>query len=371
MTASEFANRLDAKPVGDSWVARCPAHDDRRASLSIGSGVDGRVLVKCHAGCTVEAITNAANLTTADLFTTAKKRTTAKKIVAAYEYEDEAGTVLYEAVRMDPKDFFQRRPDGRGGWIKNMQGVRRVVYHLSDIHARLTDTAAIEYRRQHNRPDDVFIVEGEKDADRLWCQGLIATTNVGGAGKWRDDYAQQLVTAGVSSVVVLPDNDDAGRQHAADVARSCMAAGLTVKVVTLPNLPVKGDVSDWLQADGQTLEKLLDLVQAAPVYDTPPTREPADLGATLRDVEAFITKHVVLSADAATLIALSIAQTHTSCFDYVAYLNIKSPLPECGKTRLLEVLEALVSKPWRTDRVTAAVLMRKVDAEHPTLLHCY
>jgi hypothetical protein len=93
------------------------------------------------------------------------------------------------------------------------------------------------------------------------------------------------------------------------------------------------------------------------------------LAATLTDVERFIRTYVVLPPEAAALVALWVEQTHAiEAFDYVAYLHIKSPLPECGKTRLLEVLESLVAKPWLTGRVTSAVLMRKVDAEHPVLL---
>jgi putative DNA primase/helicase len=195
VTASELATRLEAKLAGDGWVTRCPAHDDHRASLSIGTGDDGRILVKCHAGCTVEAITTAANLTTADLFTRPKKTATKKKIVATYAYEDEHNQALYEAVRFEPKSFRQRRPDGKGGWLWNMKGVRRVVYHLPDIRVRLSDPECITHRREHNLVDDVFVVEGEKDVDRLWRQGFVATTSVGGAGKWCDDYAQQLVTA--------------------------------------------------------------------------------------------------------------------------------------------------------------------------------
>jgi hypothetical protein len=93
------------------------------------------------------------------------------------------------------------------------------------------------------------------------------------------------------------------------------------------------------------------------------------LSALLAQVEAFIRRFMVLSADQSTLVALWVFQTYClQAFDYIAYLNIHSPLPECGKTRLLEVLEALVPKPWLTGRVTAAVLMRKVDAERPVLL---
>jgi hypothetical protein len=105
----------------------------------------------------------------------------------------------------------------------------------------------------------------------------------------------------------------------------------------------------------------------ATIVDT--ARSSVRLRETLSDVESFIRSYIVLSPEQVRLITLWIAQTYViEAFDYVAYLNIKSPLPECGKTRLLEVLEALVQKPWLTGRVTAAVLMRKVHAERPVLL---
>src|SRR5262249_36843663 len=78
----------------------------------------------------------------------------------------------------------------------------------------------------------------------------------------------------VEQVVVFPDNDDPGRTHADEVARGCHAAGLHVKVVVLPDLPKKGDVSDWLDA-GYTKDDLVALVKATPLYT--PTTTPAAL----------------------------------------------------------------------------------------------
>jgi hypothetical protein len=134
-------------------------------------------------------------------------------------YRDEQGAHLYDVVRFEPKDLRQRRADG--AW--KMAGVRRVLYRLNELQGK-----AIAY-----------VVEGEKDADRLHALGLPGTTNPGGASKnpdrskWREEYSQQLQAAGVESVVVFPDNDDPGRAHADAVARSCYAAGLAVKVVKL------------------------------------------------------------------------------------------------------------------------------------------
>lgn len=268
MTAAELATRWSAKRNGRGWIARCPAHDDQTASASFTDGAKG-VLIRCHAGCATEDIVAKLGLTMADLFNETPSRTAKprRKIVQAYDYEDETEALLYQCVRYDePKDFRQRRPDAKEGWVWNMTGVRRVLYRLPDLRRRLADPDP-EYRRQHGLPDDVFIPEGEKDVDRLLMRGLIATTNLGGAGKWSDEYTKQLIAAGAKSIVVIADNDTPGRRHAADVARSCHAAGLPVKVVDLPDVPEKGDVSDFLrQAGANRLKVLLQLAATALEY---------------------------------------------------------------------------------------------------------
>ncbi len=231
------------KPDGSGWSARCPAHDDQRASLSIGEGADGRVLLHCHAGCPVESIMSAVGLETRDLFP--EKTGSKSNVSTTYHYYDEGGAHLFDVVRFEPKDFRQRRADGT--W--SMQGVRRVLYQLPSLQG-----ASV-----------VYVAEGEKDVDRLRHKGLTATTNPGGAGKWREEYTQQLKAAAIAHVVVLADNDDAGRTHAEQVAASCYAAGLTVKVVSLPGIPAKGDVSDWLDA-GHSKADLVALVKAVAVY---------------------------------------------------------------------------------------------------------
>lgn len=239
----------NARQAGDGWIARCPAHDDARSSLSIGRGRDGRWLLKCHAGCELEAILAAAHLEHADLFPDRERQGESRRIVATYPYHDAGGQHLYDVVRYEPKDFRQRRADG----VWSMQGVSRVLFGLPALQGQLV----------------VYIVEGEKDVLNLNAIGLVATTNAGGAGKWKDDYAHQLRNAAVEHVVILPDNDIPGRAHAARAAASCHAAGLEVKVVELPELPAKGDVSDWL-ATGHTKADLVALVKAATLYAPAP-----------------------------------------------------------------------------------------------------
>ena len=124
-----------------------------------------------------------------------------RQIVATYDYTDEAGHLLYQVVRTQPKGFFQRRPDGEGGWI-NKKSKRQVLYHLREVVE-----API-----------VFVVEGEKDAETLRSQGFVATTNAGGAeAPWLPEFTEALAGR---EVIVIPDNDKPGRDRAARIARA-------------------------------------------------------------------------------------------------------------------------------------------------------
>ncbi len=234
------------------WEACCPAHDDKRASLSITQADDGKVLLKCHAGCETEDITASLNLPMAALFPdyqTARRSGPASLTEAVYDYHDEESHLLFQVVRFDGKKFRQRHPDGQGGWIWKMEGVRLVPYRLPDL------LSSDDQRT-------VFIVEGEKDVETLRKHGEVATTNPGGAGKWRDEYANALQGR---AVVVLPDNDVVGKNHAEAIAASVARVAASVRVLNLPGLPNKGDVSDWLQA-GNTVDHLRSLVDKSPPW---------------------------------------------------------------------------------------------------------
>lgn len=167
----------------------------------------------------------------------------ANQPVAAYDYSDETGNQLYQVVRFEPKDFRQRRPDGAGGWIWKLDGVRQVPFHLPQLLAANDRT--------------IHIVEGEKDVFALERLGLVATTNAGGAGKWSRDFASFFNGA---DVVILPDNDQAGEEHAKKVADLLASSASRIRIVRLPGLPPKGDVSNWI-ANGGTAEKLAALCQ--------------------------------------------------------------------------------------------------------------
>jgi Toprim domain-containing protein len=178
-----------------------------------------------------------------------------KEVVATYDYVDERGELLFQVVRYEPKGFRQRRPNGNGGWIWKLDGVRRVPYQLPELIAAMG--AAQDGDRRACFP------EGERDVLNLWRLGCPATTNPMGAKNWDDRYAMDMKVAGVEEVVVLPDNDAAGERHAIAVSKSCFRAGLKVKIVRLPDLPPKGDISDWINA-GHTKEELERLVSEAP-----------------------------------------------------------------------------------------------------------
>lgn len=249
MTSEALIDLLHgARISGDGWIASCPAHDDRRPSLSVRAGEDGRILVKCHAGCDAEAIVQALGLSLSDLMPEREELNRKARITSTYPYRAENGELLFEVVRLEPKGFRQRRPGGRGGWTWSTHGVRQVPYRLPEL-------SASGGRR-------VFVVEGEKDADRLAALNLIATTNAGGASRWEPALSEALRRR---HVIVIPDNDDPGRRHAATVAHSLFGIAASIRLLVLAGLPPKGDVSTWLDSGG-TAEDLKRLAREAPEW---------------------------------------------------------------------------------------------------------
>ena len=245
------------KAAGEGkWMALCPAHDDKQRSLSIKVGTDGRALMNCHAGCATKSIAAAIGITMADLFPQGSQlaRTThpmeraegvrqRAKLVATYDYRDADGNLLYQTCRFEPKTFRQRRKNPNGDWIYNLEGVTPVLYRLPEVIEAVATGKTIH------------IVEGEKDVQALSKIQYEATTSPMGAGKWRESYSEVLAGA---DVVIFPDNDDTGRSHAQQVAASLYARQCTVKVVSLPGLPPKGDISDWLRdGDLDELEAII------------------------------------------------------------------------------------------------------------------
>lgn len=261
--------KLQAKKVGNNWQAKCPGHDDKSPSLSISRGDDGRILLFCHTGCSFETIVNSLGYETTDLFPS-KTVEPKYEIDQTYDYRDEQGTLLFQAVRkklVNPlecpdaksKSFTQRVPNGNG-WNYSLKDVRRVLYRLPELIAAGVNAT-------------VFIAEGEKDVERLRALGLVATCNPMGAGKWRQEFSKQF--EGQAEVVILADNDKPGMEHASFVASTLKGLAKSVRVLMLPGLPEHGDVSDWLDAGGD-VEALCVLADNQPEWTPPVQPEASD-----------------------------------------------------------------------------------------------
>ncbi len=230
-----LAKLKKAKRQSDgSYLTLCPAHPDKNPSLHITEAED-RLLLKCHAGCSTESICVALNITVTDLFTKSNNTKKEKVIVATYDYKDEAGNLLYQVVRFLPKSFAQRHKNGQGEWVWDMEGVRRVLYHLPDVLLA----------------DSVYHVEGEKDADNLIAWGQIATTSPGGANAWKPEYANYL---NGKRVVLIPHKDSAGYNYAKAVAKSLQGKAREIKCIILPGDDVK-DFTDWIDK-GNDIQEL-------------------------------------------------------------------------------------------------------------------
>ncbi len=188
---------------------------------------------------------------------------TPSTIAETYDYCDASGKLIFQAVRMEPKGFRQRRPDGNGGWVWSVKGCEVLPYRLPEL---LQSSGT------------VFVVEGEKDAHSIESIGLVATCNASGSGKWKPGHAKHLAGR---DVVILPDHDDAGRRHAEQVAVSLPSIAKTIKVIELPGLPDKGDVSDWLDSFGDAAEpetmaaKLQQIVDSAKDWEAAHTTDDA------------------------------------------------------------------------------------------------
>ncbi len=211
--------------------AICPAHEDENASLTISRG-DNKWVFYCHAGCSYDEILKAAGVNSIDV--TFDNVTPIKEgIEAVYDYKDEAGKLVFQAVRFRPKGFRQRRPVG-DKWVWNLQGVKLIPYNLQAVMAA----------------DTVFVVEGEKDVDSMCKAGYTATCNPMGAGKWRPEFSGFL--AG-KQVYIIPDGDKPGQEHAAKVYKSVKPYAGGVEMLKLPH---GKDVTDYLQAGGKIDELL-------------------------------------------------------------------------------------------------------------------
>ena len=262
--ANVLARLANPKRSGKGWVAHCPAHEDGSASLSIHESAGGNALVHCFAGCSFDAIVAATGLPLSAFFADTVLRSTLqpaipmiaaptvnRREVTRYRYQDRHGNVRYMSVRYSPKDFRLLAADGLGA----IGGEPRLLFRLPDV---LEAVAAGRW---------IVFVEGEKDVETLTVKGFVSTTIAGGVnGTLPEDMGVTLTGA---KIAIIPDNDPAGRRFAERIAGVLAACAATLKVVVLPGLREKGDVSDWL-ADGGSPEDLRQLITQAPAFAARP-----------------------------------------------------------------------------------------------------
>jgi hypothetical protein len=270
--AAEIAKVLGGKKSGKGYSCHCPAHRDGNPSLSVSDADDGRVLFKCHGGCSQEDVMDA--LRDRGLFGGRPQHESPRKMKAKpnggpwgpwkwieppYDYTDASGSLLYQVCRKEQfsasgekqKEFPQRRPDGNGGWIGE-QGKPRVLYRWPDLLAHPDAT--------------VFVCEGEKDADRVASLGHCATTVAN--GNWKDVDVSNIAGR---DVWILEDADTKGVSRALESASALIGVAKTLRIVRLPGQEYTAskhgkDVSDWLD-EGHTVEELIAACADAPPWE--------------------------------------------------------------------------------------------------------
>lgn len=242
---AKILSRLNnVREANGQWMASCPCRsDDDTPSLAVKVGDQDEALVYCHKGlCDATKIFQSCGLDLAkDGFvrdrdsdfqprqkqakpvqaasvTPVSVPKQKRKLVKVYKYEDEDGNLLYEKLRYQYEDgkksFAHRRPnlDKPGDYHYNLNDTRKVLYRLPEVIKAIANN------------EEVWLVEGEKDADTmLEMFGIPATTMTNGANSWQADYTMTLAAA--AAVCIIADNDDPGKKHAITVRDEIIAAG--------------------------------------------------------------------------------------------------------------------------------------------------
>lgn len=256
-TAHELADALRAQgkrvqKYGDGYIAQCPAHDDGRPSLKIDGDGD-RLLAHCFAGCSFTDIIKAAGVeaTPGDPLLNHEAAMKLRGVAdqATYEYRDEYGDRTFRVVRNPGKQFRQEHyVDGQ--WLPGRNGTAPIPFMLPELLDAVAEGRTI------------YITEGEKDALAVVAAGGVATCNAGGAKKWDPDGTWASYFRG-ATVIVIPDQDEPGTQHADQVIEK-----LTEVVRSIERRhPKKGkDAYDHLAA-GYTLDQLMPEAQEKDVLE--------------------------------------------------------------------------------------------------------
>ena len=300
----------NVKKKGKGYIAICPAHPDKEASLSLWHDVsEGKTVISCHAGCEISDILDAAGLKMSDLFDNPLPiGDYDNRFERIYQYQNSNGNVLFEKVRFKAteikrKNFTQRRKIGdaivwglEGGihfetypgsneWTKNLgkkitplekkfENCEPVLYNLPVI---LKAIAAGE---------EVHIAEGEKDADNLTTLGFPCCCNFDGASasklkpKWRKSYNKIFKGA---KVVIFNDNDNPGRTHADYIARELHEVAEYVKRPELPGILDKEDITDFI-AVGNSEKEIREVIDSTSIYEYDDAEEQSLINYNFSDV---------------------------------------------------------------------------------------
>lgn len=232
------------KKAGDGYNVKCPCHDDGNASLSINEK-EGKILMYCHAGCNTQDIIKKIGLKTSDLFLEEKKENFyTKKGNEDFFYTDELGNIKHKSSKyfLNGKKCFSQSSFKNGEWIKGVKDTQLFIYNLPKL---------LEWK---HKVEFIAIVEGEKCVEACNKIGVLATTNVGGAGKWDKKYNVWLDDV-IEKIVILQDNDPAGEKHTQHLKEFFPNAKV---VIITPDLP-KGDIADWVEKGGD-YEKLKNII---------------------------------------------------------------------------------------------------------------
>lgn len=258
MTFEEVLQHFDhVEGQGKQRTARCPAHSDRRNSLSIGEGEDGRTLIECHAGCDIKDILSAAGLKMSDLFAEPLQKNKSKgkpwKFVDEYFYPDKNGQRRNKKVRYvdeygNKKPVWYHYDNQYNKWVKDKDKNSEVGLYNQDC-IKSSDT--------------IFLVEGEKDVETLRKCNRTAVSVPNGAGsKWKDTYTEHLKG---KNVIVIQDNDEPGKKLAIRECNALTGQAASVKLVDLcrkyPSLKEHGDITDLCELNGDS-NAIIEAVEA-------------------------------------------------------------------------------------------------------------
>ena len=273
----------NAKQNGSGWMSSCPAHDDKTPSLSIGVGDGGKCLIRCHAGCTTEAIVDAIGLTLRDLMAPNGGRhaaQTPKRAPTSYSTASEAQAALQRQHGIPTKTWTYHDAKGEPvGYALRWDGITGKRFLPVSKHGTEWRCAGMPTPRPlYGLPElrgvgRVYVVEGEKCCDAIQSLGLTATTSAHGSKSARQTDWSAL--AG-KDVIVLPDHDEPGVKYAETVATilSKLNPAPTVKIVALPDLGKGEDIVEFIEkheGDGvDGLRRRIEaLVDEAPVWKAP------------------------------------------------------------------------------------------------------